>query len=62
MGVGPGHDHLAGLQGLAQAVQRLGRELRYYVASTPMAMRITSDSTARTTRFDARGTAEKTSL
>ena len=31
MGVGPGHGHLAGLQGLAQAVQGLGAELRQFV-------------------------------
>ena len=37
MGVGPGHYHLAGLQGLTQAVQGLGREFRSYGANAPAA-------------------------
>jgi hypothetical protein len=32
MGVGARDDDLAGLQRLAQAVERLGAEFRYYVA------------------------------
>jgi UDP-N-acetyl-D-mannosaminuronic acid transferase (WecB/TagA/CpsF family) len=38
VGVGAGHDDLAGFQRRPEAIERLGGEFRYYVANAPESM------------------------